>query len=247
MKRLSTVILILLVMATSSLFAQGHKLHGGQCPAHKAEEMGSSLFGTLHEIMAPAWHEAWPDSNYEALAEAVNKFEIYLDDVKNFKFQFKTEEREVKFDAGRQQFIELVAKGKAAIETGNNKSLHAIFMDLHTAFEEMAYYTLPLEYPHYNSFRIVVNLMLNQHVQNNDMFALTTSRNALMIKMDMLKKSDIPEDLGSVSTDVQGFIDDFERICNDIVQACDKRDFEAISEKLEILDQTCMAFEERFI
>ena len=40
------------------------------CPADRAAQLGHDPFGAFHEIMAPAWHVAWPDSNFEALFEA---------------------------------------------------------------------------------------------------------------------------------------------------------------------------------
>lgn len=217
------------------------------CPAHQAADKGIKLLEELHHVMAPAWHEAYPAKNYAALGEAMIKFDAMIPKVKEFTHTFKTTERQDKFDAARTRFIGLVAKGKSSHDAKANEALYALTPDIHTSFEEMAYYLLPLDFPEYSSLLIVVDLMIDTHLKNEDFKAIVTSMEALKIKNGMLQKATLPEDMKSVEKNVAEDIAAIGAMCRDLEEACGSTSSEIIVECLKKLKIICDKFEQDYI
>ena len=197
--------------------------------------------------MAPAWHEAYPAKNSAALREAIAKFDAMTPRVKSLTHAFKTAERQEKFDTARIRFMELTATGKAAVAAGDNDALYALFPDLHTGFEEMAYYLLPLSFPEYESLRVVVDLMIDTHLKNKDYKAIITSLEALKIKNDQLQKAPLPKDLQSVAEKASADIAAIGENCRQLETACQATSVSMVDEALDRLKKACDKFEQDYI
>jgi cytochrome c556 len=217
------------------------------CPADQAADQGIKILGQLHEIMAPAWHEAYPAHNYVALGEAIVKFDSMTPTLEGMTPVFKIDQRREKFQAARTRFIDLVNQGKSASEAGDNDALEAIYPDLHKNFEEMAYYLLPLQYPEYKSLRVVVDLMIDTHLKNGDYKAIGSSVEALKIKNDQLQKAPLPEDLTAVAEQVKADLGAIDAQCRELEAACGSTSAKNIEDSLRKLKITCDTFEQDYI
>jgi hypothetical protein len=71
------------------------------CPADKAGSQGKTIFKDLHDVMAPAWHKAYPEKDFAVIHEAFGKFETMIPRVKEYKPAIKLAARQEKFDAAR--------------------------------------------------------------------------------------------------------------------------------------------------
>jgi hypothetical protein len=220
--------------------------HAG-CPAHQAVDQGTKLFKTLHEVMAPAWHDHYPNKNHKALGEAIVKFDGMLPDVKKFTHTFKTEERQTNFSNARSRFIELVGVGMAAQVKGDLESVYEIIPELHDQFEMMAFNVLPLRFPEFSSLQIVVDLMIDTHLANEDYDAVVTSLEALKIKNAELQKASIPADLTSVSEQAKTDIADIDNQCRQLEKSCASKDHQAMIDCLSKLKKLCQKFEHDYI
>ena len=248
MKKVALILPILvLFLASTSLTTEPSGNDNPGCPADRAADKGFKLLEELHQVMAPAWHEAYPAKNYVALGEAIVKFDAMIPEVKAMTHGFKTVEREEHFNAARNQFIELVARGKAINGTGNNEALYDLIPDLHTRFEEMAYYLLPLDFPEFTSLKVVVDLMIDTHLKNKDYKAIVTSLEALKIKDEMLQKADLPEDLKSVEGKASADIGAIGEMCRDLEAACGTISTKEIDDCLGKLKTLCDKFEQDYI
>jgi hypothetical protein len=217
------------------------------CPAHRAAQQGFKLLQDMHKIMAPAWHEGYPAMDYAALGESVVKFNDHIPELKKLTPKFKTIERQVRFNESRSYFIELVIKGKAAWEAGDNDTLYALYPNLHISFEEMAFHLLPLQFHEYSSFRTVVDLMIDTHLANKDYKAIVSSLEALKIKNNQLQKAHLPAELKSVEEQVAADIAAIGDMCHELEQACGSTTTKKIDECLEKLKKLCQKFEQNYI
>lgn len=238
---------LVLFFACAAWVTEPTEPNASGCPADRAAASGMDILGDLHKVMAPAWHEAYPAKNYSALNDAVIKFDVMLPKVKDLKHTFKTPERQKKFEAARTRFIGLTAKAKATGEAGDNDALYALIPDLHTSFEEMAYYLLPLNFPEYESFRVVVDLMIDTHLKNKDYKAISSSVEALKIKNDQLQKAALPEDLKSVAEKATADITAIGEACKELETACGATTVTKVDECLEKLKKACDKFEQDYI
>jgi len=201
----------------------------------------------MHLVMAPAWHEGYPAKDFEALGESVVKFSDFIPELKQLTPKFKTVEREKQFNEARAYFIELVTKGKAAWEAGDNDTLYALYPNLHISFEEMAHHLLPLQFPAYSSFRTVVDLMIDTHLENKDYKAIASSLEALKIKNDQLQKAPLPAELKSMEKQVTADIATLGDMCRELEEACGATATKKIDECLEKLKKLCQKFEQNYI
>jgi HPt (histidine-containing phosphotransfer) domain-containing protein len=238
---------LILLLAYAPLNAEPPDPHAGGCPAHQASEQGFDFLGELHHVMAPAWHVAYPETNYVALGEAITKFDAMLPTLQEFSHKFKTVERQDNFNAARTQFTELVAKGKTASEAKDNTTLRGIFPDLHNNFEMMVFYLLPLDFPEYRSLRTVVDLMINTHLKNEDFEAIASSMGAIKIKIDALQNASLPGDLKSVEKKAAADVVAIGEMCAELESACRSTNTQIMTECLEKLKKLCQKFEQDYI
>lgn len=247
MKHAACILPILLLLCAVGLSAQEPAHDSSECPAEQAAARGMDVLEKLHGIMAPAWHKAYPDKDYAALGEAMDQFAAMIPEVKKITHPFKTTERENGFNAARTQFIELVQKGEAAHKTGGNDVIYEVMPGIHTGFEEMAYYLLPLQFPEFESLNTVVTLMVDTHLKNEDYDAIVTSLEALKIKNGELQQAALPEDLTSVKDKASSDITAIGEACGKLETACSSTSKEQIVECLNNLKGLCEKFEQDYI
>ena len=113
MKRLVIVVVFI-------LFAAGARAQEGY-RADSAAAAGYTPFEAFHHIMAPAWHQAWPKKDYEALLAAGPKFAEAFVAIEQLKPKFKTEARQQAFIKHRKRFAELVKQYAEAGEHAPKK------------------------------------------------------------------------------------------------------------------------------
>lgn len=247
MKHAACILPIMLLLCVVGASAQEPAHDSSGCPAEQASARGMDVLKKLHGVMAPAWHTAYPDKDYAALGEAMDGFAAMIPDVKKIAHPFKTVEREKNFNTARTQFIELVEKGVAAKGTSDNNVIYTLMPDIHTGFEEMAYYLLPLQFPEFEALNNEVALMLDTHLKNEDSETLVGSLEALKAKNAELQEAALPEDLTSVEEQASSDIDAIGEACDKLEAACSGTSKEQIIECLNNLNGLCKKFEQDYI
>lgn len=247
MKHAAYILPIMLLLCTVGLSAQEPAHDASGCPAEQAAAQGMHILEKLHGIMAPAWHKAYPDKDYAALGEAMDQFAAMVPEVKKITHPFKTTEREDGFNGARKQFVDLVQKGAEAHKTGDNDIIYEAMPGIHTGFEEMAYYLLPLRFPEFESLNSTVTLMVDTHLKNEDYDAIVTSLEALKIKNGELQQAALPEDLTSVKDKASSDITAIGEACGKLEAACGGTSTDQIVECLNNLKGLCEKFEQDYI
>ncbi len=247
MKHAACILPVLLLLCIIGVSAQEPAHDSGGCPAEQAAAKGMETLEKLHGVMAPAWHKAYPDKDYAALGEAMDRFAAMVPDVKKIVHPFKTVERAKNFNAARTQFIDLVQKGAAANKAGDKEVVYAVMPDIHTGFEEMAYYLLPLQFPEFEALHTVVVLMVETHLKNEDYDAIVTSLEALKIKRTELQDAALPEDLTSVEEQANSDVAAIGEACDKLEAACAGMNNDEIVECLNDLNGLCKKFEQDYI
>ena len=103
MRRSLTTLALLLLIGSAQADESG-------CPAHKAAEAGFSPFDTLHQVIAPLWHNAYPDKDYQALIAAGDSLEKAFGGVAGLKPKIGNKSRLERFEKYRTELSKQVKR-----------------------------------------------------------------------------------------------------------------------------------------
>ncbi len=165
------------------------------CPADKAGKAGHPAISVFHEVVAPAWHKAYPDKDYDALIKAGPEFEKAFSSIRGIEPKMKNKVRKAAFLESREKLANFVALYAKAAKEGSKEEVYKLLPDLHDAFENSALALLPVSYPEFEAVRVTTQLILDKHLPANNTAGITGSTETLVKKLVILKESALPESL----------------------------------------------------
>jgi len=184
----------LVIVVSLLLIGVGTQAQEG-CLADRAAAAGHAPFEAFHQIMAPAWHQAWPNKDYDALLAVGPRFVEAFTAIAKLAPKLKTAARRRAFDERRQQFSDLVARYADACRQGDTALVYKLMPDLHEAFEVTAAVLLPISYPEFEGLIVTLDLIIQTHLPNNNVEGLVGSTETLLAKMETLIEAPLPLDL----------------------------------------------------
>ncbi|MFH2047903.1 MAG: hypothetical protein ABIJ12_00505 [bacterium] len=217
------------------------------CPADRAAELGNDPFGTFHEVMAPVWHVAWPDSNFEALFEAGPAFKEKFKAIAKLEPTFKNEKRKSEFIELRKNFAALVDEYAQAAEEKNKEKVYEIMPRLHDAFEFTASALLPVHYPQIEGIVITVNMILENHLPKNNIEGITGSTETLISKLKGYDSEALPDELKEYKVDIEQSYKDMLALAMLMEKCCKESDMESYKKHITDLDKSLKQFIEKYI
>lgn len=219
----------------------------GGCPGHRAAKAGFEPFGEFHRILAPAWHGAWPDKDYEALLTAGPKFAEAFAGIAKLDPTFKTKKRAEQFKANRQAFAKIVKQYADAAEAGDKEKVYDLMPELHETFEQTASSLLPIHYPEFDVLVMTVNLLTETHLPNDSMEGIVGSTETLVAKIECLSKETIPEELSEKEKEIMADIAVMKRLITQMKEYCDKNDMDNYKARAESLNEKVNDFIKKYI
>jgi len=93
------------------------------CPAHKAAEAGFSPFDTLHQVIAPLWHNAYPDKDYQALIAGGDDLAKAFAGVAGIKPEIGNKSRLARFEKHRAELSQQIIEYAEASHKEDGKGL----------------------------------------------------------------------------------------------------------------------------
>ena len=224
----------------------GHGRAG--CPADRAAQLGHDPFHTFHKIMAPAWHTAWPDKDYDALLAAGPKFKEAFSGIAKMEPTFKTKDGKKAFLKARDSFSKIIEMYAAAAKRGDKETVYDLMPQLHDVFEMTASTLLPVSYPEIEAAVITLNLIMETHLPKNNMEGIVGSTETLLAKFDGLADTTtIPDELKGKQTDILTEIAAMKKLAQQMKECCDKNDMEQYKEHAVELDKKLKGFFEKYI
>jgi hypothetical protein len=217
------------------------------CPANRAAEEGHKAFETFHGIMAPAWHTAWPDKDYDALLAAGPQFKEAFAGIAKLEPKFKTKTRETQFTELRQQFAEIVGEYVKAAEAGDKEKVYNLMPDLHDAFEHTASSLLPVHYPEFEGLVITFNLINETHLPKDNMEGITGSTETLMSKIDSLSEKTIPEELLEHKKEIMVEFATMKDLISKMKECCENKKMDQYKEHAAALEKEINSFIKAYI
>ncbi len=226
-KVLLTVTAILLV---TSMFA------AAQCPADKANEGKKTPFSAFHEYMAPAWHTAYVDKDYDAMIKAADGFEKTFVDIAAIEPKMKNAKRKAEFLNNRENWAKILKQYVAFAKAGNKDSVYETLPALHDAFEMTAMAYNPIEYPELSGLLITTNLIVTKHVPAKNWEGITGSTTTLIDKVAELDEKSLPLDLKDQKEPLLKEFELIHKTVADMKTSCDKKDLDSYKKLAEQLN-----------
>lgn len=217
------------------------------CPAHRAAEAGFSPFEAFHHVMAPAWHNAWPQKDYDALFAAGPQFKEHMKGVMELSPEFKTTARKKEFVKSRVEFAQLVEQYAAACEEKDQEAVYALMPKVHDAFEHTASCLLPVHFPEFNGIVITANLILESHLPNDNTEGIVGSTETLAAKCEALSEETVPEELATVKSEVWTDLQAIKATVAEMKRCCDNKDMDTYRTHTKKLEDQLNAFLEAYI
>lgn len=205
------------------------------CPAARAAALGHSPIEKFHDVLAPVWHESWPEKDYDALIAAAPKFVKAFEAVAELDPKLKLESRQTRFEDNRKLFGELVEIYAEAARVRQNDLVYEIMPDLHDAFERTASSLLPVTYREIEAIGIIGGTILKVHLPENNKEGITGSTETLLRQANNLTDETIPEELQYFKKDISKQIAKMRDQVSKMKECCDKNDMKKYREHTETL------------
>jgi hypothetical protein len=194
------------------------------CPSAQAAKAGVSEFEGFHRVIAPVWHVAYPDSNFEKMLAAGPNFVKAFGEIAAIEPKMKNVNRKASFLTNREEMAKLVKRYDAACKAGNRDSVYVLLPALHEAFEKSAAACLPTPYPEFDGLMVTVNLIMNNHLPNNNTNGIVGSTETLVRKVKGLTAESLPEELKNQEKSVMVEFTSFGALAGQMQDACTKND-----------------------
>ncbi len=241
MKILNYICLVLL-FAASAAFANEET-----CPASRVNGAAGSPFEAFHEIMAPAWHVAWVEDNYEGLFGAGKEFSERFKHIAILKPAFKLAARRAIFLENRREFAQLVKDYAVACEAHDSSAVHELMPALHNAFEATAATLLPVYYPEFEALVITTNIISETHLPRDDAEGLAGSTETLVRKAALLTAKTLPVELTEFREQILADADKFQETSHKMQAALQKNDRDEFVRQLHVFEELIAGFITKFI
>jgi hypothetical protein len=251
-KHLLTVCILLLVFPLTWAEISFHvgKVEQTQesCPAVRAAQLGYEPFEGFHKIMAPIWHQSWPEKDYTALLAAGPQFKEAFSAIAKLEPTFKTEARKKEFLKSRDDFGKIVDMYAAVTEKYDTVAFYEMLPKLHDAFEMTASTLLPVPYPEMEGVAITLKLIMETHLPNNNVEGIVGSTETLLSRFDILTDTTtIPGALKEKQTEIMAEIAAMKMLARQLKECCNKNDMKCYQEHATTLDKKLKDFFEKYI
>lgn len=231
MKSLLVLVVAMCILCLSAM--AGEPAHEESfCPAHRAAEQGHNVFEEFHSVMAPAWHNAWPAKDYEALIAVAPKFTESFAKVAAMNPEIKSPTKAERFQERRAALGKIIEEYAAAAEKGDNQAVYDLMPSLHDIFEQTASCLLPTRYVELQGLLMVSETILTNHLPAKNEEGITGSTETLMIQLDALNEETIPDDLQYFKADLLKQFTTLKESAQKVKECCDKKDMAGYEEHL---------------
>lgn len=236
-----------MLLTAALLFFAATASFGQACPADKAAEKGHNAFEEFHHVMAPAWHTAYPEKDYDALLAAGPKFAEVFAELEVESPKFDNDLKKARYERQLKAFKELVTAYAAASEAGDKDKVYELMPDVHTAFERTASATLPIKYKEFNALVVALDLINEKHLPADNEEGIVGSTDRLVEVADLLNEETLPHMLSWDSEEVMAELAKMKSLVAEMKKCCDEKDMENYRKHAEALSAEAEAFEQQYL
>jgi hypothetical protein len=223
--RIVTGLTLLLMLALPIMAGAGDEAKH-VCPANRAAEKGFDAYKEFHLVIAPLWHEAWPEKDHKALVAAAPDLEKVTEAIAQMQPDITSETRMATFITRRDTLVQLVKTYVRAAKEGDGETCYAVLPELHDAFELSASALSPIRYPELTGLLVTSNIIVEQHIPDENTEGIKGSTETLVRKVKALMETPLPEELSYREERLREDYDELMKLVTLMRECCDRNDME---------------------
>jgi hypothetical protein len=210
-------------------------------------QVASDKFEAFHEVMHPAWHDAYPSKDYAALIASGPKFEATYLPIAKLEPAIKNSARLAKFKSFRKEMGVLVTAFADACRKNDSTKAYEILPNLHTAFEEAMWELQPMEFKPLEGLLITADVILDFHIPGDNWDGMAGSTETILMKLDHITDQSYPPELTPVKTDMNAEFDKVRSAAGEMKTCADKKDMACFRTKATELKKILLAMRENYL
>lgn len=180
----------------ASLLVSACAEESGSVPEVPKEETTRSVpeLDTVHEVMVPMWHEAWPARDYAAIRTSVEDFEPLLTTLDGARLPGILQDEQARWDEQKALLMGSFRGMRAAAAAGNDEELLAHAEALHMNYEGLVRIVRPLV-PELDEFHQHLYGLYHYYAPGYDLEKMRKAVDSMSAVMPRLKAVRLPERL----------------------------------------------------
>lgn len=243
-KFLIAFLLILLLPLATDLCAETKVGHD---PIKLDSTFDYNLIGELYVILTPAWMQSYQANDYEALYRATDRLPPLVTRLNSLNPMIEDQQRRKQFDQARSYMVKLIKKAKEARDLKDRETIFQIWPDINKSFEEIVFYSTTVRFPEYESFVIIIDMLINKYQLANNIEAIIDAMPSLVMKNENLQTATLPHYMKPVLAKARNLIKNLGKVTIEMNKACIDKDFELINNCLTKLKADSDIFTKRYL
>lgn len=210
-------------------------------------QVASDKFEAFHEIMHPAWHDAYPSKDYAALIASGPKFEATYLPIAKLEPAIKNAARLAKFKSFRQEMGVLTTAYADACRKGDSLKAYEILPNLHTAFEEAMWELQPMEFKPLDGLLITADVILDIHIPGENWDGMAGSTETIIMKLGHITDESYPAELTPFKKEMSAGFEKALAAAGEMMTSAEKKDMAGFRAKVTELKKTLLAMRENYL
>lgn len=219
----------------------------GSAPEVPAEEMTFrvEVLDSMHSVMHPLWHEAYPAKDYTAIAEAVSNFEPLMAALDTATLPPILRDNQARWDEQKALLKSTFEGLKAAVEAGSAEQMLAFTEAFHMNYEGMVRIIRPV-LPELEAFHRQLYALYHYYGPAYDVEKIRAAADSMAAVLPALKAAQLPARVAELQGNFEGAVQLLELRVSELREALEKPTRQAVQAAIEVLHNAYRAVEEIF-
>ncbi len=176
----------------------------GQAPEVPAEELSSEvpILDSIHSVMHPMWHDAFPARDYPAIQGAVADFEPMVEELAAVELTGILQDKAQEWGEQKSLFLETYRGLKEAAEGGQEEEMLAFAEAFHMNYEGMVRIIRPV-LPEVETFHQALYALHHYYAPAYDLEKIQEAAEEMAAAVPPLAEARLPEGLADRQEDFQ--------------------------------------------
>ena len=210
-------------------------------------KMLTDKFDAFHDIMHPAWHEAYPNKDYQAILASGPKFEEAFAQIAPIDPRIPNSIRYTRYASDRKIMSDHVAEFAAACKAKDEQLAYKLLPDLHTAFENAMSQLYPLEFKPIDGILVSVDVILDMHSPSENWDGMAGSTETILMKLDYITDSSFTAEVAPYLERMKAEFKNAGLIAREMAASVEKKDLAAFRTKATALKSMMEAMRENYL
>ncbi len=168
----------------------------GSVPEVPASELAADVpaLDSLHEVMSPLWHEAFPAKDYQAIQELVPQFDAKLQTLDTAQLPGILQDKQPVWDEQKHLLFDSYESLKTAAETNDEPAMLAYTETFHMNYEGLVRVIRPVV-PELETFHQHLYGLYHYYGPGYDLEKIRSAADAMAADLPALEAAQLPENL----------------------------------------------------